>query len=75
MSAKYETGTDAEEIFMPAPVLSSEVGKAPPLKSFFSRRKKESLSEGSVPPQGKEMAHNTSHLFHPLPEALLYFST
>lgn len=58
MCAKYKTGTDAEEIFMPAPVLSSEVGKEPPSKFFFTRRKKESLSQGSVPPQGKEMAHN-----------------
>jgi len=61
---KCKTGTDAEEIFTPAPVLSSEVGKEPPLKSFFTRRKKESLSQGSVPPQGKEMAHKhkTSHI-------------
>lgn len=39
MCAKYKTGTDAGEIFLPAPVLSSAAGKELPLKSFFTRRK------------------------------------
>lgn len=63
--AKYKTGTDAEEIFTPAPVLSSEIGKEPPLKIFFTRRKEESLSQGSVPPQGKEMAHDRRDVTSP----------
>lgn len=54
-SVKQAT-TDAEERFTPASVLSSEAGKEAPLKGFLLEERK-SLSQASMPPQGKEMAH------------------
>lgn len=55
--------TDAEKRFTPASVLSSEAGKEAPLKGFLLEERK-SLSQASMPPQGKEMAHKckTSHI-------------